>query len=806
MEEEDDAWSYSFPPSSDMLPLNNATPNSESTLGHENGSLNSNDHESRSTGSLALPDTASSIFTSSNSISASLQPLFMPKATLADPLTTMRDANSIISKEGKTNALASASTSMATDSGSPPLTPTKSEFQNSIRIWQQQATDSAIDERVELKLDSEAEDADGFLKRTFTNLASSPMFGGARSSTDEPPNETEVSPKIIAYRKTSHKKTESDSYGPSYLEQTAKFDPKLYVEEKFKNTDVRYATMKRNVEFHQLFRSMDLTDRLLDDFACALSREILLQGRIYLTEQSVCFNSNLLGWVTSLVIPFDEITRIDKKSTAGLFPNGISVETKDAKHNFASFLSRDVTYDLLRTVWQASTGKNLLDLDSVPSESPKPPQTTDRKISSYIMTLDGDDNNNDVNDENYNNELESSSDESELSEDDYDEEDEPKLNGTVPLEASSALAVKLLQLKPESKYKNMGPEVHHATVVTQEFSDADSEIEVCNEAIEAPMGIVFDILFGSNDTSFHRRFLEEHDASEISEYGKFLPLEDDPTKLERRYTYRRALGYSIGPKSTKCLVSEEIEHLNFADYIVVLSTTATPDVPSGGSFTVKTRYYFTWGEGNTTNLRIAFFIKWTGRSWIKNVVEKLTLSAQAAVTVELIAEIKKETAEHTQLSEGQVVEEPIVQQISPPKPTPPKAPKKQKAPKQTSLSGRANFFLVLGCYLVLLMLIMIVLVQLTLARAMVETRLLMQKQLALTTTLVGVLLSLGTKAVNLENHEKNELWQLVYQKEGRVLSRNEQAAYLAQELMLLLGDDTEQHHDKLLKEILASLF
>ena len=34
----------------------------------------------------------------------------------------------------------------------------------------------------------------------------------------------------------------------------------------------------KNIDFHNNFHSLDLTDRLVDDFACALSREIFVTG------------------------------------------------------------------------------------------------------------------------------------------------------------------------------------------------------------------------------------------------------------------------------------------------------------------------------------------------------------------------------------------------------------------------------------------------------------------------------------------------------------------------------------------------
>lgn len=36
------------------------------------------------------------------------------------------------------------------------------------------------------------------------------------------------------------------------------------------------------------------------DFGCALQKEILLQGRIYISENHICFNANIFGWVTNV--------------------------------------------------------------------------------------------------------------------------------------------------------------------------------------------------------------------------------------------------------------------------------------------------------------------------------------------------------------------------------------------------------------------------------------------------------------------------------------------------------------------------
>lgn len=51
--------------------------------------------------------------------------------------------------------------------------------------------------------------------------------------------------------------------------------------------------------------------------------------------------------------------------------------------------------------------------------------------------------------------------------------------------------------------------------------------------------------------------------------------------------------------------------------MINLTTTKTPDVPSGGSFAVKTKTCFTWARNNTTRVLVTTAVEWTGRSFIK---------------------------------------------------------------------------------------------------------------------------------------------------------------------------------------------
>ncbi|ROK23357.1 GRAM domain-containing protein 1C [Anabarilius grahami] len=50
---------------------------------------------------------------------------------------------------------------------------------------------------------------------------------------------------------------------------------------------------QRSDEFRKLFREMPESEKLIADYTCALQKDILLQGRIYITENCLCFYSHV---------------------------------------------------------------------------------------------------------------------------------------------------------------------------------------------------------------------------------------------------------------------------------------------------------------------------------------------------------------------------------------------------------------------------------------------------------------------------------------------------------------------------------
>lgn len=470
-------------------------------------------------------------------------------------------------------------------------------------------------------------------------------------------------PDIISYRKAtpSRKSKRSVSIGSDIvasplreaekpLELTQDYDKKLYVADKLEGTNYRFSTDERNNDFHKVFKSVPQDDRLLDDFSCALSREFLFQGRIYISRGHICFNSNLLGWVTNLVISLKEVILIEKTSTAGLFPNGIAIETHLGKHQFASFISRDTTFDFIKAVWEKHKTEDPVTLsredstnflandefttvtadffskpynDAVPHNLTAPPSRAsvisenDSAIDNAIMSVDDftpsfavsaggaeDDENSES-----------------LTSDEEEEEEEKSVHA-------------VFKLKEDSGYEYEGPYYFQETSFKY-VPEENNEVVLTELELNAPPGVVYQILFSDDNVSFLMDFLKSQQSSQFSAIPGFDEVNKDGQHY-REYSYAKALNYPVGPKSTKCYVTETVLHCNYENYINVLNTTKTPDVPSGNSFSVKTRYMLRWASKTSCILKISFWVDWTGSSWIKTMVDKSCKSGQIDATETLV--------------------------------------------------------------------------------------------------------------------------------------------------------------------------
>ncbi|XP_066455431.1 protein Aster-C isoform X2 [Eleutherodactylus coqui] len=109
---------------------------------------------------------------------------------------------------------------------------------------------------------------------------------------------------------------------------------------------------QRSEEFRKLFKDLPESEKLIVDYACALQKDILLQGRLYLSENWICFHSNIFRWETSICISLREVTSMTKEKTARLIPNAIQISNENEKFFFTSFATRDRSFLNMFRMWQ----------------------------------------------------------------------------------------------------------------------------------------------------------------------------------------------------------------------------------------------------------------------------------------------------------------------------------------------------------------------------------------------------------------------------------------------------------------------
>lgn len=109
---------------------------------------------------------------------------------------------------------------------------------------------------------------------------------------------------------------------------------------------------QRNEDFRKLFKKLPDSERLIVDYSCALQKDILLQGRLYLSENWLCFYSNIFRWETTITILLKDVTSLTKEKTAKLIPNAIQISTDNEKHFFTSFGARDRSFMMIFRLWQ----------------------------------------------------------------------------------------------------------------------------------------------------------------------------------------------------------------------------------------------------------------------------------------------------------------------------------------------------------------------------------------------------------------------------------------------------------------------
>ena len=389
---------------------------------------------------------------------------------------------------------------------------------------------------------------------------------------------------------------------------------------------VTYAPENRNAEFHRLFKRASKTERLVSEHNTTLFKDIMLQGKLFVANCNLYFYSNILGYVTTYVIPYTDIVSIEKKTVAGLFPNAIGVNTEGTKYVFASLSSRENTLATIRNVWHQVNNHHRKQRDTIASGTPMITESGDEDDDDdddYSQDDDG------VDDKAYETDITS-----ELS-----MGSAQSLHGTKPVVQPIAQSDSPREAEPAAPTSTvngiptLGLKKHEPT--TAAYTPTATDKKIYDSVINVPLGTVVNILFGQ-DTSYLEDMLKEQGNFDFS------PIPSDLIASKSRdYSYTKPLSGSIGPSKTKCLVTEVVDNYDLDGYIQVTQTTKNPDVPSGNSFVSCTTFVLSWDADNKTRMTVYVRVDWSGKSWIKSAIEKGTVDGVTSATKALADAITK---------------------------------------------------------------------------------------------------------------------------------------------------------------------
>lgn len=109
--------------------------------------------------------------------------------------------------------------------------------------------------------------------------------------------------------------------------------------------------MSSQTQVRDLF-NLPKKEVVFDDFGCAYSKGILHQGRMYLTENYVCFYSSVLGISKKLIIPLNDVTKITKAKRLGIMKALMIYQAnKKNSYKFQSFHDLDQTFKIIQRLW-----------------------------------------------------------------------------------------------------------------------------------------------------------------------------------------------------------------------------------------------------------------------------------------------------------------------------------------------------------------------------------------------------------------------------------------------------------------------
>uniref|UniRef100_A0A8C5DDI5 VASt domain-containing protein n=1 Tax=Gouania willdenowi TaxID=441366 RepID=A0A8C5DDI5_GOUWI len=363
---------------------------------------------------------------------------------------------------------------------------------------------------------------------------------------------------------------------------------------------------QRNEDFRKLFKKLPDTERLIVDYSCALQKDILLQGRLYLSENWLCFYSNIFRWETAITILLKDVTSMTKEKTAKLIPNAIQISTDNDKHFFTSFGARDRSFMMIFRLWQNA----LLDK----SMSPKELWHIVHQCYGTELGLTSED-------------------------DDYVSPTAQHIN-----EGGDSLSESTNQMPPlpSGSVGNLSsldmPNDEDLPTDPSNSSDTQGESEVesicsnlsgrlhINTPVRMSVDKLHDLLF-SADTNFIKHLFSQRHFTDLS-VGEWQQDSTSGTTT-RVLSYTIALNNPLGPKTAPVVETQTLHKSSSrGECFVVDSEVITSGIPYQDYFYTVHRYCLTSINKHKSRLRVSSDICYRKQPWslVKALIEKNTWS------------------------------------------------------------------------------------------------------------------------------------------------------------------------------------
>ncbi|EZA60552.1 GRAM domain-containing protein 1B [Ooceraea biroi] len=393
--------------------------------------------------------------------------------------------------------------------------------------------------------------------------------------------------------------------------------------------NVLYPTYKsRSEDFKRIFKDVPDDEKLVVDYSCALQREILVHGRLYVSQNYVCFYANIFMWETLVSLRWKDVTSITKEKTALVIPNAILICTVTDKFFLTSFGARDKTYVMLFRVWQNALIGEPMSM---------------AEMRQLVHACYGDELGLTSDDEDYVPPLPAADDDklsTRLSIESFSEAEVAAMENTA---APVADLVSAGEPVAESQIQPPAPPIPKPELDPTDLSDTtESEAEkhglkmnirstmVCTSLHEgrqvnkATLPIHIDQLFTLLFTN-SKFFLDFHTARKTTDLIQSAWTQNPTGQKMRTLSFTISLTQAIGPRTSQVTETQVMLPCSRPGHLYCIDVeSANAGIPYADSFSVLTHYCMSNVSENETSLTIFSQIKYKKSVWgfMKSVIEK----------------------------------------------------------------------------------------------------------------------------------------------------------------------------------------